>query len=247
MVLLKHPASYSRCRRCFAVQADDPTWLADAYSTPIAARDIGLVSRNVDLAKHIRRTLAVVFPRASSFLDFGAGNGMFVRLMRDRGYDFGYFDRYGPNLFAKGFERDIAMSYEVMTALEVVEHLMFPVEEIRPFVAQADGLIISTELVPEDAPPLESWWYYSLESGQHITIFSREALRRFAEALGFQVKSVGSLHVLSRRPVPDAVIWLLRSRLALLLDLRARRRSLLPDDFEALFGQTLAGPERPRR
>ena len=48
---------------------------------------------------------------------------MLVRLMRDRGFDFRYFDLHGPNLFARGFELDHEQSVDVVTALEVVEHL----------------------------------------------------------------------------------------------------------------------------
>ncbi len=50
---------------------------------------------------------------------------MFVRLMRDNGFDFYRSDRQCENLFAKGFEAslDVSPSYELLTAFEVFEHL----------------------------------------------------------------------------------------------------------------------------
>lgn len=241
MVLGHVEASYSRCPACWAVFADEPTWLDLAYSSAIAAQDIGLIARNLELAEVADRIITGCFPESASFIDFGAGNGMIVRLMRDRGHDFQYFDPHGPNLFAQGFElsEPPATGADIITALEVVEHLRDPIGELRPFVQDAAALLISTTLVDRDAPPLEDWWYYSLDSGQHITILSSRSLEVLAAELGFHIQSFGTLHVLSRTRIP-------RMRLALWLRLprfarprSQRRRSLLERDYEQLFGRSL--------
>lgn len=222
--------------------ADDPAWLNEAYTEAIAVRDIGLIGRNSMFAEQVDRVVNGFFPLAERFLDFGAGNGMFVRMMRDRGLDFRYFDAYGPNLFARGFELDEESGHaDVVTALEVVEHLLHPVRELQPFVDGAMALFVSTVLVPERAPALDRWWYYSLESGQHITIFSRRSLEAFADQLGFHVTSIGDLHVFSRRRLP--VRWLHAVlRFGWAIRHRRPRVSLLEHDFQLLFGEDLGAP-----
>lgn len=237
-VLSSVEAVFRRCPSCFAVFAEDPHWLDQAYEEAIARRDIGLVQRNIELAGEIDLILTALRPQARRCLDFGAGNGMFVRMMRDRGFPFRYYDRHGPNLFAEGFEADVTPSigYEVVTALEVVEHLPDPVEELRAFTHDAELLLVSTVLVPEHAPPLEQWWYYSLSSGQHITIFSRRSLAVFADRLGFQVTECGPVHVLSRTRVSSRRLQLAR-RFPGISQRRRRRTSLLESDYEELFGE----------
>lgn len=242
IVLGRFEAAFVRCDSCGAIVAAEPNWLSEAYTEAIARRDIGLVSRNVHLAKRIDRILAASQPTLSRGLDFGAGNGMFVRMMRDRGYDFRYSDRYGPNLFAQGFELEgDGFDPEVVTALEVVEHLIDPVAELRNVVSEAEVLVVSTLLVPEPPPPLRDWWYYSLESGQHITLFTARALQVLAEQLGFHVVSLGSLHVMSRQR-PNERLLRAADKFGSLTVLRRRRRtSLLESDFATLFGDSIDG------
>ena len=45
-----------------------------------------------------------LFNTKGQFLDYGVGYGVFVRLMRDIGFDYFWQDKYTENLFAQGFE-----------------------------------------------------------------------------------------------------------------------------------------------
>jgi hypothetical protein len=56
-------------------------------------------------------------PVASSI----GGYGMFVRLMRDGGFDFHREDPLCDNLFAQGFDRQDDGTFELVTAFEVFE------------------------------------------------------------------------------------------------------------------------------
>ena len=239
-VLVSHHAEYRRCVSCEAVFAANPTWLPEAYEHAIAESDIGLIGRNIRTARITRRVLRALFRNAESFLDFGAGNGMFVRLMRDAGFPFRYFDSYGPNLFAKGFETDVTTDAHVdfATAFEVLEHLRRPVDELRPLALSSDALFATTSVLPTPPPRLDAWWYYSLSSGQHVTFYTERSLDVLAEQLGFIRSSADEFHLFSHRKVPSTAIRLLvRERFGSTVFRRFQRRSLLTDDYENLAGK----------
>ena len=65
------------------------------------------------------------YKKNEKFLDYGGGSGLFVRLMREKGFNFYYYYKYSLNIFAKGFEVDLKnnFSFEVITVFEVFEHL----------------------------------------------------------------------------------------------------------------------------
>ena len=55
-VLNRHDVQYLFCGRCGLLQTEEPYWLEEAYAEPISRTDIGMVTRNVWLA---RRTAAI--------------------------------------------------------------------------------------------------------------------------------------------------------------------------------------------
>jgi hypothetical protein len=244
LVLDDVPARFRRCQGCGAVLADEPDWLDAAYSRPIGRRDIGLVQRNLQVARQVDAVVRAFGDRGRPVLDFGAGNGMLVRLLRDRGLDARYLDSYAENLFAEGFEWDPAGSPPgAVLAVEVVEHLLDPVASLAPLIEGADLLVVSTEIVPDPAPPLGSWWYYSLDNGQHITIFGPGSIAALAGRLGLSACSFGSIHVLSRRRLAAPAVRLALSGPGAAAIRRLRPTpSRLDADFEARFGDRLELP-----
>jgi len=151
----------------------DPIWLGEAYAEPINPSDTGYVWRNLWARDKIRECIECNLNADGIFLDYGAGYGLFVRLMRDAGYDFRWSDLHCQNLFVRGFEAPEPLTgpFEAVTAFEVFEHLTNPTEEMKKLSAITSCLIFSTQLVPEPAPKLEDWWYYGLEHGQHIAFY----------------------------------------------------------------------------
>ena len=94
---------YFRCDYCGFIQTEKPYWLHEAYSTAIAAQDVGILARNLMNRRVTAALLKVLFPDATKLVDFGAGHGILVRLMRDLGFDFVWMDRYASNDYARGF------------------------------------------------------------------------------------------------------------------------------------------------
>lgn len=150
-VLGKYDIGYYHCPVCDFVETEEPHWLDEAYSSAITDTDIGLVGRNFLLAKQVRAVLSFCLPHAASFLDYGGGYGMFVRLMRDAGFPFEWYDKYSENLFAKHCEKK-QEHYDVVTAFELLEHLPDPVLEIEKLLTLGDSVLFSEEL--STAPPV---------------------------------------------------------------------------------------------
>lgn len=239
-VLRKHTAHYLRCTACGYICAEDPHWLDEAYSTPLST-DTGRVTRNIELADRVGPLIDLCWPRAQRFLDYGGGDGLFVRLMRDRGYDFHWHDPYSTPVFAGVPCADMDAGYDLVTAFEVFEHAPDPVAFVSDLLARAPTLIFSTELVPASLNRPGEWHYYAPEDAQHISFLTDRGLHCLARKLGVHTASDGSwLHVLSRVRVGNRWLRLLakprwrRKAKWLARRLGVKRRTLIASDAEAI-------------
>lgn len=179
-ILQKHEVSYYQCSNCKFIQTDPHNWLDEAYNNvAIDGLDTGIVSRNLKLARVSEQLINIKYSTASSFIDYGGGTGLFVRLMRDKGYNFYRQDIYCKNIFAKYFDiNDIEGNsvFDLLTAFEVFEHLVSPIEEIEKMFTLSDSIFFTTEIQPQS--DIEDWWYFVPESGQHISFY---AIKSFNE------------------------------------------------------------------
>jgi glycosyltransferase involved in cell wall biosynthesis/SAM-dependent methyltransferase len=202
IVLSQYEVDYFQCSNCGFVQTEEPYWLDEAYSDAIARTDIGLVFRNNNLSRRAAHLIFHIFDHEAKFLDYGGGYGLFVRMMRDLGFDFYWDDKFCTNLFAKGFEFDEAKndSYELVTAFEVFEHFSNPIEEIENILKISKNILFTTEILPENNPKPNEWWYYSPHDGQHISIYTIKTLSKIADKYNLNLYSDGSsLHLLTER------------------------------------------------
>lgn len=193
----RYLATYRDCLRCGTLQVLDPSWLTEAY-----ADKVGLNLRNVDSGRWLRNfsvflylvalRSAELFPADARLLDFGGDEGILAQLLIDSGWDAWTHD---PNVqfpaLATHRTLDAATigesSVDVITCLEVFEHLLDPVEtgtHLRRWLRSSGTLVISTGLYDSGVHGRD-WDYLSTEAGQHITFWSRHGLRMFAERFGF--------------------------------------------------------------
>ena len=230
-ILQKYDVNYYQCSNCGFVQTESPYWLDEAYSEAIATSDVGLVYRNNMMADITAKLLFNYFDHDAKFLDYGGGYGLFVRLMRDKGFDFYWKDKFCKNIFAKGFELEESDKPNLLliTAFELFEHFIMPIEEIDEVVSLASNILFSTELLPDDSPKPDKWWYYATHEGQHISIYTKESLNILAAKYNLKLYTNNkNLHLLSDdKTLPENIFELIQSRNLLF----PQKESLLIRDF----------------
>ena len=208
-VLMKYDVSYFRCSKCFFIQTENPYWLEEAYQLgAIGALDVGILSRNLMFVNKTKTIIEKLFSNLDGFrgLDFGGGNGIFVRMMRDIGFNFYLQDLYAENLFARYFEyTDLPLNskYNILTAFEVLEHLTNPIEEIKKMFNFSDIFLFSTELVPSnEISEIEKWWYIVPEGGQHISFYNKLTFQQIESLLNvYYYTDNNNLHILSKNVI----------------------------------------------
>lgn len=213
LVLNKYDVAYYQCPRCHFVQTENPYWLQEAYSDAISELDTGILKRNIIDATKTSIFIRKNFSQSEKiFLDYGAGIGTFVRLMRDLGHPFWGFDKYSKYSIASFFALDDSEAFgegkkfTVISAFEVFEHLVNPLEEIGKLFQLTDTLIFSTNLIPK-GKDLSSWWYLSTESGQHVSFYSLKAFYQLADYFDcYYYTNQKNFHVLSKKRLKNTVV-----------------------------------------
>ena len=164
--------------------------------------DTGIVQRNLLFAKRTSAVLFFLFDKKGLFVDWGGGTGLFVRLMRDQGFNYFWNDPYTENIFARGFEYDRTKhnSIEALTAFECFEHFVDPLNEIEKLLSMSHSLLISTVTFSKGTPDPEHWDYYSFSSGQHIAFYSTTTLQYIANKFGLNLyTNHKSFHLLTTK------------------------------------------------
>ena len=197
-IMGKYTIKYYHCSKCDFVQTEDPYWLDEAYDQPINQSDTGYMVRNLLYAKRLTILLYLLHGKNGKYLDYAGGYGVFVRVMRDIGFDFYWDDKYTQNLFASGFEKTVDDKYEAVTLFEVFEHFVDPMTEVKSLFQLSDTIIFSTEPLPTPLPPPLEWWYYGLEHGQHLALYSEKTFEYIAQEFGANYYRIGSLHILTK-------------------------------------------------
>ena len=208
-ILNKYDINYFHCKHCGFLQTEEPFWLEEAYNEPINLSDTGYIQRNVLLSKKMTVLLALFFNHHGIFLDYAGGYGVFVRMMRDIGFDFYWEDKYTANLFAKGFEYN-QQPIEAITTFESFEHFVNPIEEIEKMLSISKNIIFSTELLPKPIPNPQEWWYYGLDHGQHVSFYTTQTLQFIAEKYHLNYLHLGNLHLFTYKDISSLKLTTLR-------------------------------------
>lgn len=175
-IMDRYDITYCRCKKCGFIQTEKPYWLGDAYSSAITDSDIGMLQRNIRITVLSSALFKFCFKEAKNFLDWGGGYGIYVRMMRDKGFDFEWYDKYCENSFAKGQEKK-KQKYDVITGYEMMEHEYDPVVMLSEIFQMGNTFVFTTMLNLFNAEKkVSDWWYYCTDHGQHVSIYTKEAL-----------------------------------------------------------------------
>jgi len=200
LILNKYQVRYWRCTKCRSLQTDTPHWLAESYRTVHSATDTGMVARNWQMAQTTSLLLRLAGVDAQTpCLDWGGGNGLFCRTMRDQAYNFVNSDKYADPFYCIGFMQEdwgLAVS-DIVTSFEVFEHLPDPAVQLKEILKLDPKIwIFSTQLY---AAQDRNWSYLSPELGRHVFFYSDVGLSRFAEAHGYRLVRGRELHMFLKR------------------------------------------------
>ncbi len=205
-VMAKYDVWYYKCPNCFYMHTEAPYWLDEAYGKgAIGALDVGIMARNTMLVNQTAHVLNTLFLDLNCIkgLDYGGGHGIFVRMMRDLGFNFYRQDLYAENLFARYFDiKDLQSKdkFNILTSFEVFEHLINPMEEIQKMFSYSDIIFFSTELQPSSyVSELENWWYIVPEGGQHVSFYAKRTIEEIANKFNAYLYSNSrNLHIISK-------------------------------------------------
>lgn len=156
--------------------------------------------------------------------------------MRDKGFDFQWYDKYCTNLFAKHFNKNRAY-YDLVTAYEVLEHLPNPVTDIEEMLSCGDNLLFSTCLIPSNVRSISDWGYFAPNHGQHISFYTKESLCVLAKKFDRQYVGYGDMHMFMKEKCSH-FRFSLGCRFFSLIEKVQRRESLLMADYNMIVNNT---------
>lgn len=138
-------------------------------------------------------------------LDFGSGSGEMTREFQQRGYDITPLE---PMIHGYLKDQNYPAPFDVVIAVEVLEHLLDPWNEIREIenVLEPDGIIIFSTLLtnefidrPDAAEHFKNWWYKN--DPTHIGFFCNHVLSKMADIGNYDIDIIGDkVFVLKRTP-----------------------------------------------
>jgi hypothetical protein len=239
---------YSECGQCGSLQTQRPTWLNAAYAqSNLTNADVGAAQRvliNFALVLVLTKIL-----RIESILDFGGGDGLLCRLLRDRGLEAQTIDEHAKPTYCQPFQGELSNYYDLVTAFEVFEHLPRPSQINELFERRPRYVLASTEVYSGQGP---AWWYLCPLQGQHVFFYSKNALEILAKRQGYTYYAIGGKHLFAR----DQIHWARRLALSVAtseLVFRFFRASLpftetwswIQEDFKSV--QSMAALHRNRR
>ena len=237
LVLGRYTAEYFRCEECDFWFILDPFWLIEAYEKSISILDTGLVERNLRLSKSLRIFITSIFSGDFIGIDWSGGTGLLTRLMRDNGIPYLSTDVHTENIHAKGFDRKQGDQANLVSLIEVLEHIEYPLAFLSEILSECrpSTIVFTQHLHKGDNLP--DWWYFMCDSGQHISFYSVKTLGYLEKSLGMKIGKYVDFYFITSLDFqnnPRYLVGYFRAKLESLISRFNRRKSLTWQDHEFL-------------
>lgn len=199
-----------RCSKCSFRFFAEPDWLEPSFSEELNEFDLGAVARCLFVADFVT---AIFPPRRNSYkaLDWGGGDGLLTRVLRERGVNCVWHDPFVKPRFVGDAIYEPNSHVEVTVASEVFLHLTDPVSVLRSLLSQSDLVIVTAVVPPKEMTA--QWWYLMPETGQHVSFYPSIALEALAKQTNSRLCSDGRFfHTFSHRRLSLTTRTLIRIR-----------------------------------
>lgn len=212
LTYLKHiPVGLYRCGGCGSLETSPPDWLDEAYADARPVRDVWMAGRTEGMRALTLLVIRALGMKGPRLLDWGGGNGLLVRMLRDAGIDAYRSDKYVPNYYAVGFDVEDGAKADIMTAFEVFEHSDDPRVLMTEMTAHApDAILLSTDLYQGQGA---DWSYIHKDSGKHVFFYSEKGMAILAAQFGYQCIAAPKFTLMHKHPLGKAQTMAIRQLL----------------------------------
>lgn len=211
---------FYQCEKCQSLETENPYWLDRSYADTTLIPDIRTLQRVMRMKSLVYYLFIILrMSNSDAILDWGGGNGMLVRLLRNMGVDSYLLDAYVKNYYAVGYEHKDGRKYKMITAFQVLEHFNEPAKELNDILKlEPQYFLITTGLYTSQGPN----WEYLNAYGRHIFIYSDKARRYIAHRHGYHIITLGDTTLLYKEHLSRFQVRLIKilfsGRLNKLLD-----------------------------
>ena len=205
-LLNKYHVDYFKCSECNSLQTEYPYWVEEAYQkNNLSTLDTGAMQRNLHNFSACIALLKLL--KINNLLDYGGGDGVLCRLLRDYSINCYLKDSYAFPAYAQGFDIPDFDEPELITSFEVLEHLVEPAVDLdKLFNYSSKYLLVTTEIYSNQD---HNWWYLAPLSGQHIFFYSGKSLDYIAARYGYQYVVSGGF-IFFYRNLSVIKLWLVK-------------------------------------
>ena len=178
-----------RCDRCTMTFIANPEWLEASFSNELNSHDVGSADRSILVAGFVRSLLRSRSLGRACLLDFGGGDGLAVRYLRDHGVDCRWEDPFCSPRFFVGPDANDVPRFSLIFLSEVALHFTDPLAVVTELLERSEKVLM-TAVVPPDPIP-QDWWYLMPSTGQHVAFFSQRALEEMAKKMSAELITDG--------------------------------------------------------
>lgn len=193
------PVYYYHCPNCaFTFAPELMAWSKEEFESNIYNEEYGIVdpdyleARPTNNAKAIFDTFGEYY-KGAKHLDYGGGNGLMSRIMREKGWN---STSYDPFVNTDVNPADLG-KFDFITAFEIFEHVSdvnHLIKSLTTLMHPQSVVLFSTLISDTDIKPNQrlNWWYASPRNG-HISLFSKKSLSLLAESVNLKCGSFNSV------------------------------------------------------